>query len=212
MTTLPSPPRPAGACSAAYDLLARAYLNGAAALGETATPAPGILAGALADVDPALPGMLDALILHGDAACESAEQVLTSCFGLPLPGRYVPPVASVYLDGGQLWGTPTHQVVQLYVAEGLSWDRHRPGLGGIPVSSPDHIGVELAFLAVASSRAATVRRTWRITTMLTHLRDWLPGLTDALAEAPGADYPRRLTTFAHSVVVADLRRRDRQGP
>lgn len=208
MTTPPAVHRPAETFAAAYDLLARAYLNGAAALREAASPAPGSLAAALGELDPALPAMLDALLLRSEAECTRAERALASCFGLPLPGRYAPPVASVYLDGGQLWGPSAHRVMGLYEAEGLSWNRHRAGPGGALISGPDHIGIELAFLAVASPRAATDRRTARIATMLAHLHGWLPRLIDALAGLPGADYPHRLTAFALSVVAADLRRRE----
>jgi hypothetical protein len=82
------------------------------------------------------------------------------------------------------------------------------GVGAGQPRVPAAIGrAELAFLAVASQRRANERRTTRITAMLTHLDSWLPRLIDALAELPGAEYPRRLTTFARAVVSADLRQR-----
>jgi hypothetical protein len=206
MTMPPPLRRPAEVFSAAYDLLARAYLNGAAAFYLEATPTAGALAEVLGNFEHSLPGVLDRLLLRSETERAVAEQALESCFGLPLPGRYTPPISSVYLDGGQLWGPAAHKVMRLYEAEGLVWDRNRRGLGGAQISSPDHIGVEFAFLTVASQRAPNRGRSARITAMLAHLDAWLPLLIDALAEQASADYPHRLTTLAHSLVTADPRR------
>lgn len=201
-----------GAFSASYDLLARAYLDGPRALGVTVRPAPDALVEALGGLDPGLSGLLRALLLDSEVECVRAEEAHAACFGLPLPGRYVPPVASVYLDGGLLWGPSTRAVLDLYEAEGLSWNRGRRGPGGVAISSPDHVGVEMAFLAVTSSRHPSARRAARIDAMLAHLHTWLPRLIDALGDARMADYPGRLTAFGLAAVEIHRRRRGATPP
>jgi len=48
----------------------------------------------------------------------------------------------------------TFEILRRLEAEGLSWSPDRAGPGGTRLAAPDHVGVEMAFLAVTSARQA----------------------------------------------------------
>lgn len=198
--------------TASYDLLARAYLDGPGSLHPDALPGAVALVEAAGALDPAWAAAVDALVNATAAERARAAADHLACFGPPLPGRHVPPYGSVYLDGGLLWGRSTFEVLALYEAEDLAWDRRRSGQGGSPVRAPDHVGVEMAFLSVVSGNRGAARaggpRAMRIRAVLTHLAAWLPGLREALEEKGAGEDAGRLTAWGLSVVRADLRRRD----
>ncbi len=197
--------------TATYDLLGRAYLGGPRAVTPDRLPALDALFAALSEVDPRWRSSVESLLAGHAADLRRAHSDFVECLATPVTGRYVPPYASVYLDGGQLWGPSTFQVLSCYEAEGLAWDRARPGPGGCPVRAPDHVGVEMAFLSVASGRPAASRcdtaTARRLGTVLAHAAAWLPLFRDALrASSTGAGLAG-WTAFAAEVVDADLHRR-----
>lgn len=104
-------------------------------------------------------------------------------FMVPQPGRYLPPYASVYLDPHRvLWGRGTRQVERWYQEYGWYWEA-----GGV-WRAPDHLGIELAFLATLSrvnvellAGSGTlvtdaIRRNWsgQEVFLREHLLAWLP--------------------------------------
>jgi TorA maturation chaperone TorD len=204
--------------TACYDLLARFYLQGPAGLRTDRLPPIGPLLDALARVDPDWPGRLEEIIAHQDqpAELEQSQNDYQESFVLPVPGRYVPPYASVYLDEGTLWGDSTFKIVRLYGTEGLSWQRagSQQAGGAVSVTAPDHVGIEFAFLALATSRPrrgpAEAKRQERLTWFLgQHLSRWLPAYRDALVDAGACPTLEGWTTWAVDVIDADLARRVR---
>ncbi len=202
--------------TASYDLLARFYLAGPSALRRELLPSVDPLLDALGQVHPDWPARVEDLMSHHDqpTELERAQSAYLECLVLPVPGRYVPPYASVYLDGGMLRGDSTFKVLRLYETEGLSWQRYRSGPAGgtVTVTAPDHIGVEFAFLALATSRSgrgrAGVERQQRLAAFLRdHSARWLPAYRDALAAVDPGPTLDGWTAWAADVVQADARRR-----
>lgn len=203
--------------TAAYDLLARAYLGGPRAVARDELPAFDAFIEAIGKVDPTWPQTVEALRPAADADLERAQKAYLECLALPVPGRSVSPYASVYLDGGTLWGRSTFDVLRHYEAEGLSWDRERAGPGGTRLVAPDHVGVEMAFLAVISGRPTGGRsdlaRRERFLWFLDHAAAWLPKLANALGSADRAAGIGRWTAWAAELVEVDLARRGgKDGP
>lgn len=212
--------------TAAYDLLARAYLGGPRAVTAVGLPALSALRSALAAT--CRLGLPTGLALGQDAAfpgrADAAEREFFARLVTPVPGRYVPPYASVYLDSsGRLWGPSTFKVLSWYQEEGLDWDGARPGPGGSRILAPDHVGVEMAFLAVVSARASSGQLGSAtlscLRAVLSHLVAWLPRFHAALAQAD-ATRPGRLspgagithwTALAVQLVGADLRSQRQRG-
>ena len=202
--------------TASYDLLARLYLDGPAALTPDRLPATGPLLDALHQVDASWPTRVEQLLYRHKqpGELERAEADYMRSFVLPVPGRYVPPYASVYLEDGLLWGESTFKIQRLYATEGLSWQRAggpRP-VGGLTVTAPDHVGVELAFLALTTSRPrrgpAEARRRQRLTWLLAeHLDRWLPAYRDALIGASAGELLEGFTAWAVDLVHSDVERR-----
>lgn len=197
--------------AAGYDLLARVYLGGPQAVRHDELPALGVFLECLGKVDPAWPASVQALLPGADTDLGRAQQAYLECLALPVPGRHVPPYASVYLDGGMLWGPSTLRVLRHCEAEGLSWDPERAGPGGTLLAAPDHVGVEMAFLAVISARPtwgpAGIARLGRLRSFLGHLAAWLPLLSESIGSAGHAEALGGWTTWATELVSADLRRR-----
>jgi TorA maturation chaperone TorD len=201
--------------TACYDLLARYYLNGPAAVRKERLPATGSLIEALGHINAGWPARVENLLalLQQPVEREQAHTEYTRALALPVPGCYAPPYASVYLDDGMLWGPSTLKIQRLYQTEGLFWER-----GGSPqtgeattVTAPDHVGVEFAFLALVTNKPrrgpAEAKRQQRLSWFLgEHLNRWLPAYRDALAEA-GAPTLKRWTSWAVDLVDADLSRR-----
>jgi TorA maturation chaperone TorD len=202
--------------TASYDLLARFYLAGPSALRRELLPPVDPLLDALGHVDPDWPARVEDLISRHDqpTELERAQSAYLECLVLPVPGRYVPPYASVYLDGGMLRGDSTFKVLRLYETEGLSWERHRPGAGGgnVIVTAPDHVGVEFAFLALTTNRSGRgrvgVERQQRLAAFLRdHSARWLPAFSDALVAVGAGPVLEGWTDWAVDIVQADIRRR-----
>lgn len=196
--------------TAVYDLFARAYLGQLGNRPAEGLPGLESLLGALGDLDARWPEALESLVPGSGARGTGG-----ACGVAPVPGRYVPPYASVHLDGGSLWGPSTMEVLSWYEAEGLSWDRDRQGQNGSRILAPDHAGIEMAFLSVISDRPAANRlegdRAGRLRGMLAHLAKWLPLFKNAVEERDGNfavdDGMAGWTGLAIEVVAADVRRR-----
>lgn len=197
--------------TAAYDLLARVYLGGPRAARRDELPAFDTFVKTLGSADPDWPESVESLIARADADIDGAQSAFLERLALPVPGRYVPPYGSVYLDGGTLWGPSTMEVLRLYEAERLDWDQERRGAGGTRITAPDHVGVEMAFLAVVSARSTSGRadaaRHQRLRSFLDHTTTWLPMFSDALGIAGRVDLIGGWTSWATAVVAADIRRR-----
>jgi TorA maturation chaperone TorD len=205
-----------GAYTASYDLLARFYLHGPRALRREKLPAVGSLLEALGHLDSDWPARVEALLTRHNqpTELEQAQSEYVQSFMLPVPGRYVPPYASVYLEDGVLWGASTFKIQRLYATEGLSWQHagSRPNSGVVSITTPDHVGVEFAFLALATSRPrrgpAESKRQQRLTWLLgDHLNRWLPHYRDALIDAGAGATLEGWTAWAVDLVHSDLERR-----
>lgn len=198
--------------TAIFDLFARAYLGGPRAVSIDRLPAFDALLAASGLVDPKWPGLLRSLLPRESddlASLKMTENDFLERLVVPVQGCYVPPYASVYLDGGGgLWGRSTFEVLSWYEAEGLSWSQYLSGRGEMRILAPDHIGVELAFLSILAGRS-TIRHSRQRSEnsrdkMLAHLADWLPLFEKAQREAtPAASACTKLadwTAFAVEVV------------
>ena len=66
---------------------------------------------------------MGALLWHDDRVTEleQAESAYMQSVALPIPGRYVPPYASVHLGESTLWGASTFEAERLYAEYGLEW-------------------------------------------------------------------------------------------
>lgn len=192
--------------AASYDLLGRFYLGGPLAARRSGLRSIDALLVAVGCVDPVWPQTLESLLPETDLECEAAQRAFLEYVVVPIPGRYVPPYASVYLDGGTLWGPSTFEVLYNYRAEGLSVDNGRIGPGGTVLVAPDHVGVEMAFLTVLSSRRSDNDRMERVNFFLHHLTAWLPQLAEAYRSSE-QDTFARWTTWGAEVILADLKRR-----
>ncbi|MDA8282980.1 MAG: molecular chaperone TorD family protein [Actinomycetota bacterium] len=128
-----------------YDYLAHVWLEGPLRLHENAL---GPWLEDMASCDPGLSRAVAAVVgaLDDPAELEVAKREFQSCVVVPIPGRYVPPYASVYLDASKaLWGAVTAQVLSWYGESNLEWVGH---VSRYPwVRAPDHVGVECAFAA-----------------------------------------------------------------
>lgn len=128
-----------------YDYLARAWLGGPFRVHEDALDA--WLKG-VAQCDSDLSGDIADTVrsLDDSVELESATHDFQNCIALPLPGLYVPPYASFWLDPSKLlWTTVTRQVLSWYNDAGLDWSNQAASRS--IVSAPDHLGIECAFAA-----------------------------------------------------------------
>lgn len=167
--------------AAAYDLIARVFIEGPAALAPGVRPPIEELLAALLQLDPQVADEA-AVLLAADPAAHARE--FEEALRLPLPGRAVPACASVYLDGGTLYGRTSLKVMELYEREGLAVGGRAPGGQPLP---PDHAGCEAAFLALLESggdargdeqRAQRLRREF----LANHILRWVPQFAESLRQ------------------------------
>lgn len=209
---------PTDAFAAVYDLLALAYLRGPLALRDWRSYRTEALFEILEVIEPGLSSALSSMLLMDESVAAAAEQEFLERIVIPSPGRFVPPYASVHLEG-LLWGRSSLEVSSWYAAEGIVWDSIRPGYGESRILAPDHIGVELAFLSIASRRGSEGEPHPRsvvqpVDSMLRHLSRWLPLFKEALERMEiGLTVCCAVscwTTFALEIINVDLARR--RGP
>lgn len=204
---------PTDVFAALYDLLASAYLYGPAKLGELDPQNSGELIGVLEQIEPVLARQLCEL-LSREALSQDEEEFLERIV-IPTPGRYVPPYASVHIDG-VLWGPATSEVLSWYSEEELVWEGFHPDPLRSRILAPDHIGVELAYLSIISERYAGRSLSLRMNSrslmaLLDHLISWLPRFLNALQQMETKNAGGRgvagWTDFTIRAVEIDLNRR-----
>ncbi len=125
-----------------------------------------------------------------------------NCVVVPIPGRYVPPYASVYLDPSKsLWGAVTSLVRGKYNEADLDWVGH--SLRYPWVRAPDHLGIECAFAAElwAASQSEQPPRMQRSQAfMARHMLEWVPQHVKQMQEQVMSLYWRRMAEFLDSWV------------
>lgn len=195
-----------------YDYLAGIWLEGPHRLAE---PALRAWLADLRQLEPTLAARCADLVrlLDNDDERAEAEEDFQCCLVIPQPGRYLPPYASVWLDGQQeLWGPTTMRVLRCYAQAGLDWQRRTQGGERPWVRAPDHLGVECAFVAEqaagpppwqgsAPDRAGPA--VLATSFVRDHLRTWVP----AYAAQLGAEAVSRYWRNA-AAVLADWVRQD----
>jgi TorA maturation chaperone TorD len=122
------------------------------------------------------------------------------------PGRVpAPPFASFYLHGERLMGPAAAAARRFY----LQWSAMPDTEWRIP---PDHIALELGFLAYLARRAAEATHDaerWRILQasrefLRRHVLPWLPRFCEALASSTTDPFFIGLAAFTHEAVRLDL--------
>ena len=128
-----------------YDYLAHCFLEGPLRLSEhLRTP---WLQG-LSRLDEGISSDVAALLGCLDDAedLEVANRDFNNCMVIPVPGCFVPPYASVFLDPSKtIWGAATSQVLSWYNQAGLDWTGQSSKYPWL--RAPDYIGVEFAFVS-----------------------------------------------------------------
>lgn len=110
------------------------------------------------------------------------------------------PYASYYLNGGQLMGAAAQAAHRLYLEHGVE-----PEQGSTP---PDHIALELGFLAVLAERALTdAHSVPALETSLLfvreHLKPWLTSFCAALENSSGEAFFAALAEATKQFVAED---------
>ncbi|MDA8207228.1 MAG: molecular chaperone TorD family protein [Thermaerobacter sp.] len=168
--------------AAGYDYLASAFLYGPVRLDPTVQATWGErVAKRSADLGDLWTTVTGALAHEVDE--QRAMVDFHECLEVPLPGRYVAPYASVYLDKPvTLWGPTTWRVLQWYEQGELEWHRFRH------VAAPDHMGVEWAFLAELSADLRPEANALRRTFIAEHVLRWVPAFLTRLESAARSPY------------------------
>ncbi len=137
--------------------------------------------------------------LEGDRAKEEAVRDFHQCLEVPVPGLYVPPYASCYLDRpAVLWGPSTRQVLTWYEQGGLEWQAFRH------IVAPDHAGVEWAFLAELNSDPSP--EVFPIQILITdHIQKWFPLFLSHLEKAVESPYYPALARWGLAWITANHR-------
>lgn len=123
--------------------------------------------------------------LDGEENQKLAVRDFHQCVEVPVPGHYVPPYASCYLDKpATLWGPSTHKVLEWYEQSGLEWQR------SFNVVAPDHVGVEWAFLAELSELSTPKAQELIRFFIVNHVSCWFSIFMDRLKKTvQGSYYP-----------------------
>ncbi|MDA8359931.1 MAG: molecular chaperone TorD family protein [Actinomycetota bacterium] len=179
-----------------YDYLARAWLEGPLRLHEDAL-VPWI--SNLGRLDAGLSRDVAGLVrcLDDPAELKAAMGDFEGCVVVPLPGRHVPPYASVYLDASRaLWGTVTKRVLSWYDEADLDWvgaSSRYPW-----VRAPDHLGVECAFAAelwAASDDGRPPTTDLGQAFVAGHLPEWVPRYAAEMRDRTTSSYWRGMADF-----------------
>ena len=143
----------------------------------------------------------------------AADEDYQGCLVIPQPGRYVPPYASVWLDGAEdLWSLTTARVLASDQQAGLDWTAQQsPGNRRFWVRAPDHLGVECAFVAELAAGtpadgvpAGTADPAAVAAGFITgHLQRWVPAYADELARHVSSRYWRGMAGVLAAWVQLD---------
>ncbi len=190
------------------DWLAQAFLSGPLQLD---TDSQNLWYRLLLKETPAVRSAWQALTdaLEGERNWNLAVRDFHECVEVPVPGRYVPPYASCYLDNPAiLWGPSTHQVMAWYGQIGLEWQR------SFSVTAPDHIGVEWAFLAELSDLSSPEALELRRVFIADHISQWFPVFIDHLRRTVRGSYYPALGDFGIAWIrsEADVHGRRNEDP
>ncbi len=184
-----------------FDYLAYAWLEGPLRLHEDAL---GPWTEDIARWDPALSRQVAGAVraLDDPAESEIATREFQRCIVVPVPGRYVPPYASVHLDASKsLWGAVTRQVLSWYDDAGLDWVGHSSRYPW--VRAPDHIGVECAFAAelwAATGDGGRAKVDAGHALVAGHLPEWVPRYVAEVRERVAGSYWLGMTGLLQSLV------------
>lgn len=121
-----------------------------------------------------------------------------------------PPYESVYRDGWTVMGESTLDVVRHYRRAGYVLDPSAREL-------PDHVGAELAFMALLATEEAAAWeqgdpvlarrwRRWQREFLDDHLALWAPGLSGRILEATDVPFYRGLAVSLREHVAVELER------
>lgn len=138
-----------------------------------------------------------------------------SLFVVPSMSNHVPPYESCFRekqgrDIGNLWGETTADVAKFYREAGCE-TQNLPG-----IFAPDHIGVELAFIAKLcsdrlrclenhESQKANRIEVFRKTFLEQHLSRWVEDLSNALTMSHSSFFYKHLTRLTTQLVLSDLK-------
>lgn len=127
---------------------------------------------------------------------------------IPVPGQYIAPYSSVYLDSaGTIWGPSARKVLDWYIQGGMDWNRYRTRRSETVLLAPDHIGLEWAFLSeIESYPEDPSMRKLAKTFLKTHVHSWLPKFRDRWDTSSRDSFYGRLTAWAERWVDRDMRR------
>ena len=143
-----------------------------------------------------------------DGDLEALGQEFEALFIVPIRGMYVTPYASVYLTG-IMSQEPMRATRQIYKDAGLE-------LGQGSADSPDHIGMELEFMAMLCDRETTVLRDGpsdEVQDLLVlqqrfltgHLLPWIPQLSSEIIKRGTSDFYGGISVFMMDFVFLDRR-------
>ncbi len=141
-----------------------------------------------------------------DGDLETLSQEFEALFVAPIRGMYVTPYASVYLTG-IMSQEPMRATRQIYQEAGLEIDHGS-------ADSPDHIGMELEFMAVLSDRESSALKDGAAAEVqdllvlqqrfLTgHLLPWIPQLTGEIIKRGTSNFYGGISMFMKDFVSLD---------
>ncbi len=199
-----SPPCVPWTLACGFDYLARSWLTGPFLIDDSARTT---WIAELAKLDADLARRASALlrIIEQPTELDAANSEFQACVKIPVPGRYVPPYASVHIDEpSSLWGPTTDRMMSLYAAHGLEWMGQTPRYPW--VRAPDHLGVECAFAgemwATAYEEQPVEKDTAR-PLIAEHLLRWVPRYCAELAETTSCSYWESMTGFLEAFVLTN---------
>ncbi|MCC6746160.1 MAG: molecular chaperone TorD family protein [Deltaproteobacteria bacterium] len=109
-----------------------------------------------------------------------------------------PPWESLYrAEDREVWGEPAREVLRCYAEAGVGYD----GMKQIP---PDHVGLELTFLATLADREPAGSEAQRHF-VDRHLAQWIPAFVDKVKGGAKTGFMRALAEALHALIALDQR-------
>jgi TorA maturation chaperone TorD len=141
-----------------------------------------------------------------DGNLETLSHEFNALFVTPIRGAYAPPFASVYL-AGMMGQEPTRAARRFYLEAGLEIDEGNS-------MAPDHIGMELEFMATLCQREMTalaegspedVRGIMAMerSFLKDHLLPWIPQLSEEIFIKGTSDFYKGVSQFLKDYVSFD---------